>query len=188
VALLNDMLVVKLTFQKRDFAFYDANLKTQINGTIVSSVSTDYPSIISIGPSYFESYNTLPGVKFTHGFNLGKNTTEAADTLIQTVPLACKALSNGNFDYWELGNEPDLYRTKIRPANWTEPDYVAEWLSKSRIIKRQLTKACPKMATGDVYKYVAPSFAGTANRLDALTAWRAGLDTDKDIGLNSMHK
>lgn len=182
------MLVVELILKKRDFAYYDANLKTQIKGTIVPSVSTDYPSIISIGPSYFESYNTLPGVKFSHGFNLGKNTTEGADTLIQTVPLACKALSKGNFANWELGNEPDLYRTKIRPANWTEPDYVAEWLSKTHIIKHQLTKACPNMATEDVYKYVAPSFAGTANRLDAVKTWQASLDTDKDIRLNSMHK
>ncbi|KAJ5461381.1 Beta-glucuronidase [Penicillium daleae] len=43
------------------------------------------------------------------------------------------------------------------------------------------------MVTEDAYKYVAPSFAGTANRLDAVKTWQASLDTDKDIGLNSMH-
>lgn len=172
----------------RDFALYDPDLKTQINGTVVPSVSKDYPYIISIGPSYFEAYNTLPGVKFSHGFNLGKNTTAAMDTLISTVPLACKALSNDNFAHWELGNEPDLFARQPRPANWTDGDYVEEWLSKTRIIRHQLSKACPEMLTHGEYKYIAPSFAGTANLLDPVKTWEAGLNDDQDIGMNSMHK
>ncbi|KAJ5153369.1 Glycoside hydrolase superfamily [Penicillium canariense] len=171
----------------QDFALYDPNLKTQINGTVVLSESADYPSIISIGPSFFEAYETWPGTKFSHGFNLGKNTTEAMDTLIATVPLACKALSNGRLAHWELGNEPDLFKGKVRPSTWLESDYVGEWLSKSRIIKRQLSQACPGMVTKGAYKYLAPSFAGTGNKLDPVKTWEVGLDTDHDIGMNSMH-
>jgi hypothetical protein len=151
-------------------------------------VSSDYPYIISIGPSYFEAYNTWPGAKFSHGFNLGKNTTAAMNTLISTVPLACKALSNGNFAHWEMGNEPDLFTGQVRPANWTEQDYVDEWLSKTRIVQRQLSKACPDMAHGEYYKYLAPSFAGPSNRLNPVKTWQDGLNSDNDVGMNSMHK
>jgi hypothetical protein len=151
-------------------------------------VSSDYPYIITIGPSYFEAYNTWPGVKFSHGFNLGKNTSEATNTLVSTVPLACKALSNDNFAHWELGNEPDLFSGQVRPKNWTASDYVNEWLSKTHIIQRQLSKACPDMLTDGEYKYIAPSFAGTANRLDPVKTWEAGLDSGNAVGMNSMHK
>jgi hypothetical protein len=171
---------------------YDPSLKTSINGTVVPAVSSDYPSIIFIGPSYFESYSTLPGVKFSHGFNMGKNGTVGMDTLLATVPLACNALKGGKLAYWEIGNEPDLFKTtkpdSVRPANWTESDYVTEWLAKKRAIRRQLTKSCPEMATDAKYKYIAPSFAGLTNSLDAIKTWQDGINVDRTIALNSMHK
>ncbi|QKX57278.1 uncharacterized protein TRUGW13939_04389 [Talaromyces rugulosus] len=174
---------------KPDRALYDPNIKTQINGTFVPSITEDFPWIISIGPSYFEADSTWPGAKFSHGFNLGENTTAAMDSLTATAPLACKALSHGNFAHWDLGNEPDFYKTMLaaRPANWTESDYVAEWLSKSQIVKRQIAKACPDMVTNPAYKYIAPSFAGFTYGLDPVTTWEDGLGKNKDIGMNSMH-
>ncbi|KAJ5518698.1 Glycoside hydrolase superfamily [Penicillium expansum] len=172
----------------QELALYDPDLKTQINGTVVPSITEDFPWLVSIGPSYFEAYSTWPGVKFSHGFNLGNNTTAGMDALIATAPLACKALSHGNFAHWELGNEPDLYQLiGWRPETWTESDYVTEWLSKSQIIKRQIAKACPGMATDHAYKYIAPSFAGFTRDLDPVKTWEDGLDKNKDIGMNSMH-
>ncbi|KAJ5336963.1 hypothetical protein MYU51_006263 [Penicillium brevicompactum] len=175
----------------QDLALYDPSLKTQINGTVVPAVSSDYPSIISIGPSYFESYATLPGVKFSHGFNMGNNSTRGIETLLATVSLACKALGGGKLEYWEIGNEPDLFKTttpnSVRPANWTESDYVTEWLERERVIRRQLKKSCPEMLTDDGYKYIAPSFAGLTNSLDAVKTWQDGLNKDNIISLNSMH-
>lgn len=104
----------------------------------------------------------------------------------------CKALSNGGFLYWELGNEPDLYKTSaqgiVRPSWWNESDYVAEWLNGTRAIRETMAKACPKLATDEAYKYIAPSFAGTGNSLNPLKTWQSGLDTDKDIALISSHK
>lgn len=167
-------------------------MKSATNGTIVPSKSTDYPTILSIGPSYFESYSTWPGTKFSHGFNLGKNGSEGIDSLLATVPLACKALQGGKLAYWELGNEPDLYKTSaqgpVRPSNWTEKDYVDEWLTKTRLIKSALEKSCPDMVNDSKYQYIAPSFAGVSNSLNPVTTWREGLNTDHDIALNSEHK
>lgn len=178
--------------RNRDFALYDPKLKTAINGTVVPAVSSDYPYIIHIGPSYFESYSTWPDTKFSHGFNMGKNTTEAMQTLRDTVPLTCKALSGGKLMNWELGNEPDLFKTTrpypVRPADWTEKDYVDEWLSKTELMRRYLAKSCPDMATDELYQYLAPSFAGLTSSLDPVKTWQAGMNNDHDIALNSMHK
>jgi len=110
-------------------------------------------------------------------------------TLLATVPLACKALKDEKLAYWELGNEPDLFVDyPARPADWNEKSYVDEWLSKTRVIKRQLRKSCPDLVTGKELKYIAPSFAGLTNSLDPLKVWQVGLNDDHDIGLNSMHK
>ena len=98
----------------RDLALYDPNLKTSINGTVVPSLSTDYPSIIYIGDSYFESYATWPRTKFSHGFNLGKNGTTGMKTLLATVPLACRALKDGKLAYWEYLVAWELHRTGKR--------------------------------------------------------------------------
>ncbi|KAL1961879.1 hypothetical protein VTN77DRAFT_959 [Rasamsonia byssochlamydoides] len=175
----------------QDYALYNASLKTATNGTIIPSKSTDYPYILYIGPSFFESYSTWPDTKFIHGYNLAKNGSEALESLLATVPLACKALQGGKLAYWELGNEPDLYKTSaqgiVRPANWTEQDYVNEWLNKSRAIREVMAEACPEMATDAEYKYIAPSFAGINNSLKPITTWQDGLDTDHDIALNSEH-
>lgn len=111
---------------------------------------------------------------------------------MDTVPLACQALRGGKLAYWELGNEPDLYKTSsqgvVRPANWTEKDYVDEWLTKTRAIRRTLSGACPELATEEKYKYIAPSFAGISNSLKPIITWQDGLNTDHDIALNSEHK
>ena len=145
-----------------------------------------------IGSSYFDSYSTWPNTKFVHGFNLGKNGSEGLDSLLATVPLACKALGGGKLAYWELGNEPDLYKTSaqgpVRPANWTAQDYVNEWLDKTRLIKSTMAQSCPELAANASYRYIAPSFGGVTNSLDPVTTWEDGLDTDQDIALDSVHK
>ncbi len=178
----------------QDYALYNSSLETAINGTYNFTRSKDYPTTIFIGPSYFDSYSTWPDTKFIHGFNLGlggKNSV-GFETLLETVPLACKALSNGRLLWWEYGNEPDLYSTSaqgpVRPLSWNESEYVSQWLNGTNAVKSQLTKYCPDMVTNDTYGYLAPSFAGTKNHLNPLVTWRVGLDTDQDIKLISSHK
>ena len=90
--------------------------------------------------------------------------------------------------YWELGNEPDLYKTSaqgpVRPPTWTELDYVNNWLNGTRTIKEVVSQYCHK----EPYGYYAPSFAGTHNSLDPIITWSEGLDTDRDIKVISSHK
>ena len=174
----------------QDYALYNASLPYALEGTFDPARSNDYPTTITIGPSYFESYNTWKDVKFAHGFNLGLggNRSSGWQTLLDTVPLACKALRGGKLYVWTYGNEPDLYSTSaqgpVRPPDWSESDYVAQWRNGTRAIKALLDEHCPELA----YGYMAPSFAGVANRLKAPAAWAAGLKDEKSIKFFSTHK
>lgn len=127
-------------------------------GIYIPSISTDYPRILHFGPSFFESYHTWPAVKFTHGFNLAKNSSHARKVLIESVPYACKALEGGRLLDWELGNEPDLYSTSsqgpVRPPNWNPKWYVRQWLHWSTAIRAKMAQACPNLATDENYTYV----------------------------------
>lgn len=178
----------------QDYALYNASLKTSLVGIVDPARSPDYPTTIHIGPSYFESYSTWPGVKFSHGLNLGlgANRSEGWQTLVDTVPLACKALSHGNLYTWEYGNEPDLYSTSaqgpVRPSTWNESTYDFQWLNGTAEIQKQIKKYCPALALTGQTKFMAPSYAGTGNHLKATIAFQDGLDKNKDIELFSTHK
>ncbi|KAK0114077.1 hypothetical protein ONS95_013582 [Cadophora gregata] len=186
----------------QDYALYNATLlSAPVNGSYDPSRSPDYPTTISIGPSFFDSYATFPDTKFIHGFNLGLggNTShpEGWQTLLDTVPLACKALGSGGGGgegkllWWEYGNEPDLYSTSaqgpVRPSGWDEGTFVEQWVNGTRAIRGQLERYCPEMLEGGRYGYLAPSFAGTNNRLKPVVAWREGLNRDGDVRIFSSH-
>ncbi|MCJ1471762.1 hypothetical protein MMC13_000402 [Lambiella insularis] len=175
----------------QDYALFNASLAVATNGTYNISRSADYPTTLFIGPSFFESYSTWPDTLFSHGFNFGNNQRVGRETLLATVPLACKALENRKLYKWELGNEPDLYSTSsqgpVRLPTWNESLYVSQWLNGTRTIKSVLAEACPNMTLPKNYGYLAPSFAGTDNHLDPVRTWDDGLDADKDIRLISSH-
>ena len=178
----------------QDYALYNASQELAIIGIINPSRSTDYPTTITIGPAFFESYHTWPGVRYSHGLNLafGANDSAGWQTLVDTVPLACRALSGGRLNTWEYGNEPDLYSTSgpyaVRPPSYDESAYVSQWLNGSREIKKQIDRYCPEMARQGQPLFMAPSFAGTSNHLKAPVAWADGLDDYHNIQYFSTHK
>ncbi|WYZ44369.1 hypothetical protein EsH8_VII_000805 [Colletotrichum jinshuiense] len=181
---------VRVGGNTQDYALYDSSLPYAVNGTYDFSRSKDYPTTIHIGPSFFESYSTFADTKFTHGFNLGlgANRSEGWETLLATVPLACKAIGKENLDVWEYGNEPDLFSTSaqgpVRPPSWSESIYVEQWLNGTRKIASILADACPDFPPP---VFAAPSNAGTANRLRAPAQWAAGLNTDGNVAIFSTH-
>ncbi|KAF2759257.1 hypothetical protein EJ05DRAFT_485297 [Pseudovirgaria hyperparasitica] len=172
----------------QDYALYNASLPIALNGTVIPSRSPDYPYLIDIGPSYFESYLTLPGVKFIHGFNLAKNSTSDHARLLESVPLVCKALSHGNLLYWQLGNEPDLFKTAsqgiLRPRSYDEAAYVAEWQNLTTQIMGVVAEACPGLSNE---QWVAPSFGGVGNSLRQVPTWAAGLNSQGKVVLIDSH-
>lgn len=177
----------------QDYAIFNKSQTEPFIGIYNTAISEDYPTTITIGPGFFDSYHTWPGTQYVHGFNLGRNSTIARRGLIDSVPYACKALENGRLLHWELGNEPDLYKTSaqgpVRPPTWDERDYVDEWLKYTREIRAAMRSACPELTTDVAYTYYAPSFAGAGtNSLDPIVTWQDGLDADKDISIISTHK
>ncbi|KAL6879248.1 glycoside hydrolase family 79 protein [Trichoderma novae-zelandiae] len=192
-ALAGSKPYIRVGGNTQDYALYNASQKTSLVGIVDPSRSPDYPTTIHIGPSYFESYGTWPGVKFSHGFNLGLggNRSEGWQTLSDTVPLACMALGHGNLYTWEYGNEPDLYSTSaqgpVRPSNWNESTYVWQWLNGTAEIKKQVLKHCPALALFGEPTFMAPSFAGTGNHLKAITTFQDGLDKNNNIEYFSTH-
>ncbi|KAF2645814.1 hypothetical protein P280DRAFT_417944 [Massarina eburnea CBS 473.64] len=177
----------------QDYALFSPTLSTAILGTY-TNVSSDYPRILTIGPSYFDSYTTFPDTSFIHGFNLANNDSDSNATLSITssIPYACAALSQGNLLYWEMGNEPDLFKTSaqgiMRLANWTEADYVSDWESRVGTVKSALEKGCgANWTSAEDFKWIAPSFAGTTNSINAVKAWEAGLGDGGGVAKFSSH-
>lgn len=177
----------QLTESIRDFAIFDPNLETSYVG-IVDPKVPDYPTTLTIGPSYFESYLTLPGTKFVHGYDLGRNSSEARAALLKSVPFACKALSNDNLLSWQLGNEPDLFeRARVRPTNWTESDYVQEWSTLIKSISSIIASSCPSLPNFQK-AWCAPSFAGiTSNNLTSPAVFQAGLNRANVLSFIDFH-
>lgn len=177
----------------QDYALYNASLTYALNGTFNYTRSPDYPTTIYIGPSYFESYNQWPNVKFSHGLNLGLggNNSEGWQTLFDTVPLACTALGPEKLYTWEYGNEADLYASSaqgsIRPQPWNDSSYVSQWINGTHEILARLEEACPELVDPNLYGYMAPSFSGANRALDSVGTWVAGLNQDEDIKLYSKH-
>lgn len=185
--------ISNLTHLSRDYYTFDATQQEALVGSVDPSRSPDYPTTISIGPSYFDSYTTWPGFSYVHGLNLGKNGTVGHDTLVATVPLVCQHLAaTDRLAYWQLGNEPDLFKTSaqgpVRPSWWSEADYVDEYLNKTRIIRQLVQEHCPEVIDQDKLKYQAPSFAGTENSLNLITTWTEDIDADGEIALIDSHK
>jgi hypothetical protein len=171
---------VRVGGNTQDYALYNASLPTATFGIFNPAISADYPTTLSIGPSYFQSFSTWPDTKFIYGFNLRLSVENGAgwESLLETVPLACKALEHNKLLSWEYGNEPNRYSTSV-------PTYVANWLRGTRAIKQQLAKACPELLTDDNYGYIAPSLSNT---LRLVPTFHGGLDVDQNIKLISSHK
>ncbi|KAK2594667.1 hypothetical protein QQS21_007643 [Conoideocrella luteorostrata] len=177
----------------QDFALYNASQHEALIGVVDPAKSPDYPTTIHIGKAFFESYKTWPGVLFSHGFNMGLGAKSPAGwaTLVDTVPLACEALSNGKLYAWEYGNEPDLFTSgkyAPRPKGWSEQDMVREWSNGTNEIAKQVRRYCPDLAkeAGGV-GFLAPSNAGVGGALKATKMWAAGLDQRGDVELFSTH-
>lgn len=125
----------------RPSIFNSSLLSLATIGIFNPAISTDYPTTLTFGPKFFQSYHTWPDTRFVHGFNLGRNSSAARKALLESVPYVCKALEGGKLLDWELGNEPDFYSTSaqgpVRPPSWDEKMYVGEWLHWTYVCREQ---------------------------------------------------
>ena len=140
---------------------------------------------VAIGPAFFSSYGTFPSTSYTVGINLATNGTEGSSTR-QAEAKAISKILGSRLDFFEIGNEPDLFRMwNRRPSSWGVTDYVSEWEAAAKLIQSTLPKSA--------LSFFAPSFAGTdaygaATSMGPVQAFGHGLSTQKNIEMLSGHK
>jgi hypothetical protein len=72
-----------------------------------------------------------------YGINLGTNTpgraAQEADYVAKTLGFTH---DHGKLEYFQLGNEPDLFKTHLRdPKTWSPELYMDEWLDEANAIR-----------------------------------------------------
>ncbi|KAL3488040.1 hypothetical protein BJX62DRAFT_240405 [Aspergillus germanicus] len=137
---------VRVGGNTQDNALYDPGLEVATNRTF-GNPDIPYPTTMKYGKTFFESYQTFEGVKFSHGFNMGANGSNGGfDNLEATLPLACAAIKDRHFAYWEVGNEADHY---------------AQLKSNRPPIREQSSwDVAARVCGSKPFRFLGPSFAG----------------------------
>jgi hypothetical protein len=176
----------------RDYALLNTSLSGAITGTYNMSKSADYPTTIEYGTAFWSSYGTFSDTRYIHGLNLGKSGQNSGyrSNLLQAVASGCKRLEDSGILFWELGNEPDLYKTSaqgpVREATYDEAAYVKEWIDLAQAVEAQVSTACPGLTRKGRFKMIAPSFAGVSNSLDPAKTWNTTVSIGDGQPLEKM--
>ncbi|KAF2226210.1 hypothetical protein BDZ85DRAFT_294536 [Elsinoe ampelina] len=172
--------VIRVGGATQDRTIFNPTQKQGYIGVIVPAISADFPGIVNIGPSFFESYQTWPGYTFTHGLNYGN--LAVLNSTIASIPYACKGIPS--LLAFEYGNEPDLYILfRLRNATtWNDQYYVDEWTRTLGTLQSTITTSCPQFSSS--LSLYGPTFAGLRKgdingltTLDPTLSWRDGLST-----------
>lgn len=186
--------LVRVGGNTQDLTIFNSSQKQAVEQQFSAS-NPDYPANQTIGPAFFESYLTWPGVLFSHGFNLAATAPEHQQAVLDSVYYACRTLRDKLYA-WELGNEPDFYAVKAlnptppRQTGYTEAQYVAEWLALSQRMRRHMQTSCPDLAKHQHPKFWGPSLAGNPalSNFSAPKVFSAGYNSKESISMISQHK
>ncbi|GJN69906.1 hypothetical protein PLICBS_003958 [Purpureocillium lilacinum] len=144
------------------------------------------PAEVLIGPSWFEGFTNFPGSLWNFQANLGLNDSTSLDNTVEVCRLVVQALRR-DLIALEIGNEPDLYPTRVRPASYTVVDYVREWNRYADEISRRVLRGNRygleewRFFQGLVY---ANETLGT---FSTEAAFDAGVDKTRHIKSVSLH-
>ena len=85
-----------------------------------------------------------------YGLNLGRGTTERA----AEEAFHAQKILGPRLIAFQLGNEPDAWRNRYRPATWTYADYWKEWLAARSMV---LARVPPCRVPGSTHRDSASS-------------------------------
>jgi hypothetical protein len=105
-----------------------------------------------------------------YGLNLGQGTVENA----VSEARAAYSILGPRLIAFQIGNEPDSFRNRYRPATYTPDDYIAEWLRFHDAIHEAVPDA----------QFAGPDIS---NKLAYLTAFAAMAPKHPDIVLLTSH-
>jgi len=104
------------------------------------------------------------------GLNFGQGTKENA----AAEAAAVQRILGPRLILLQIGNEPDSFRTRYRPATWTPADFIAEW----NVFHDAIAAAAPGV------KFAGPDIS---NKLDYLTAFAAEAPKHPDVVMLTGH-
>jgi Glycosyl hydrolase family 79 C-terminal beta domain len=179
--------IVRVGGNTQDYATFDPAQTQGLIGTYNYTITKDYPTKVTIGPNFFQSYDTWFGnISFIHGFNF--NSTNANTYINQEMPYICQHLYGGNKNklaYFQLGNEPNLYK------HYTEASYVSTWKSKTELMHTAVQQNCPDLISDTKFRFYSPSLSGALTtgsiKLNLTTIWLDGLNNDSYVGFIDSH-
>ena len=136
--------------------------------------NTDRPENSTIGPTYWDTFNTLSNLRYIFGLNMCQNGSEALPNLRDEISHSVSRIPQHALYSFELGNEVDAYPSEgLRPSSWGQQQYADEWAYKTR-----------NMGLPDGLRVFAPSYAsvddGPPGYFDAFTLWNSTYRYDRD--------
>lgn len=130
----------------------------------------------TIGPAFWESYTAISGTQYIPGLNFYKEDAGYLQNLHGETQESLKYIPADRLHLLELGNENDYgANSGFRATNWTQEDYVEEWISRTRAIQT------PEKSL----RFFAPSFCcfniSTAHSFfSPWTVWNSTFQYDRD--------
>ncbi|KAL1981323.1 hypothetical protein VTN96DRAFT_2764 [Rasamsonia emersonii] len=167
--------IIRIGGNTQDHVVYIASQKQGIMNTWDYTYNLDQPKNSTIGPAFWESLNVLQDTKYIFGLNFYKNDSDFLANLQYEVNQTLLRLPSDRLHLFELGNENDYgANSGFRPRNWTQFDYVDEWIFRTRHVQtpqRSLRFFAPSFCC---FNITAPTF------FSPWTVWNESYRYDRD--------
>lgn len=125
----------------RDHVTYDAAQKDGIINYWDPAYNSDQPRNSTIGPAFWESFTAIEGTKYIIGLNFYKNDSNFLQNLQDEVHQSLLQVPASRLHLFEIGNEIDFGALSgFRPPDWTQQDWVDEWIYRTRHVQTPDTK------------------------------------------------
>ncbi|KAF2102196.1 family 79 glycoside hydrolase [Rhizodiscina lignyota] len=175
--------IIRIGGNTQDHVTYVADQEQGIINIFNYAYNLDQPQNSSIGPKFWESFNTLDGLQYIFGLNFYKNDSTYAENLRNEVSQSIKQIPADKLHLFEIGNENDYGALSgFRPPDWTQYDYVSEWHNRSRLLE---------MVNEKRLRFFAPSFccfniSTNYSFFSPRTVWNSSFGYDRDRWINEV--
>jgi hypothetical protein len=142
----------------------------EIHGPEHNKLNREGLNVSTVALRELRGFLDAPGWSCIYGLNMAHATPEEAGKEAADV----QRILGPRLQAMQIGNEPDVFRNRYRPATWGPGDYVREWDR----FHAAIIAAAPGM------KFAGP---GISNKLEYLTAFAAAAPRYRDIVMLTGH-
>lgn len=145
------------------------------------------PFNLSFGPSYWDSFDNLPDVKYILDMPLAEgNLTNALEFLIAGYERLGGGTDESRIEQLEVGNEPNSYAGGDRPRSYGPLKFVEEWAQCTETVSEALGIDLDQ-PTYQAVALASPRYP-VIGAWNAPNLWRLGLEVVKErISSYSIH-